>query len=58
MKFFMFFFILILIYSCTPQEVNTIKYKYRTKEIVEKECKIEIDRKKFSKRDNVTSKNL
>ena len=58
MKFFYSIFFLIFIISCTPKEINTIKYKFRTKEIVEKECKIEIERKKLSKRDNTTSKNF
>ena len=58
MKFFYSIFFLIFIISCTPKEINTIKYKLRTKEIVEKECKIEIERKKLSKRDDTTSKNF
>ena len=45
MKFLMFIFLLTFIYGCSPKEVNTIKYKYRTKEMVEKQCKIEIERK-------------
>ncbi len=58
MKLFMFIFLLTFIYGCSPKEVNTIKYKYRTKEMVEKQCKIEIERKKLTRRDDVTSKNF
>ena len=54
----MFIFLLTFIYGCSPKEVNTIKYKYRTKEMVEKHCKIEIERKKLTRRDDVTSKNF
>ena len=58
MKLLIFILLLTFIYGCSPKEVNTIKYKYRTKETVEKQCKIEIERKKLARRDDVTSKNF
>ena len=58
MKLLMFIYLLTFIYGCTPKELNTIKYKYRSKDMVEKQCKIEIERKKLSRRDDVTSKNF
>ena len=58
MKLLIFILLLTFIYGCSPKEVNTIKYKYRTKEMVDKQCKIEIERKKLARRDDVTSKNF
>ena len=58
MKFFSLIFFFIFIFGCTSKETNIIKYKFRTKEVVEKQCKIEIERKKISKREDTTSKNF
>ena len=51
-------FYFVIIFSCTPKEVNTIKYKYRTEEVVNKDCKIAKEQKKLSRRNDVTSKNF
>ena len=39
MKFFTYILFFIFIYGCAVQEVNTIKYKFRTEDIVKKECR-------------------
>ena len=58
MKFFIYISLFIFIYSCAAQEVNTIKYKFRTEDIVKKECRIAVEQKKLSRRNDVTSKNF
>ncbi len=58
MKFFTYILLFIFIYGCAAQEVNNIKYKFRTKDIVKKDCKKAIEQKKFSMRDDITSKNF
>ena len=58
MKFFTYVLFLIFIHGCVAQEVNTIKYKFRTEDVVKKECRIAIEQKKLSRRNNVTSKNF
>ena len=58
MRFFTCVLFFIFIYGCTAQEVNTIKYKFRTKDVVKKECRIAVEQKKLSRRNDVTSKNL
>ena len=58
MKFLTFIFFFAIIFSCTPKEVNTIKFKFRTEEVVNKDCKIAKEQKKLSRRNDVTSKNF
>ncbi len=58
MKFLTIIFFSAIIISCTPKEVNTIKFKYRTEEVVNKDCKIAKEQKKLSRRNDVTSKNF
>ena len=58
MKFFTYILFSIFIYSCSAQEVNTIKYKFRTEDVVKKECRIAVEQKKLSRRNDVTSKNF
>ena len=58
MKFLTIIFFSAIIFSCTPKEVNTIKFKYRTEEVVKKDCKIAKEQKKLSRRNDVTSKNF
>ena len=58
MKFLIFIFFSATIFSCTPKEVNTIKFKFRTEEVVNKDCKIAKEQKKLSRRNDVTSKNF
>ena len=58
MKFLTIIFFSAIIFSCTPKEVNTIKFKFRTEEVVNKDCKIAKEQKKLSRRNDVTSKNF
>ena len=58
MKFFTYILFFIFIYGCAAQEVNTIKYKFRTEDVVKKECRIAVEQKKLSRRNDVTSKNF
>ena len=58
MKFLTIIFFFVIIFSCTPKEVNTIKFKFRTEEVVNKDCKIAKEQKKLSRRNDVTSKNF
>ena len=58
MKFLTIIFFSAIIFSCTPKDVNTIKFKYRTEEVVNKDCKIAKEQKKLSRRNDVTSKNF
>ena len=58
MKFLTFILFFVIIISCTPKEVNTIQFKYRTEEVVNKDCKIAKEQKKLSRRNDVTSKNF
>ena len=58
MKFLTIIFFSAIIFSCTPKDVNTIKFKYRTEEVVKKDCKIAKEQKKLSRRNDVTSKNF
>tara|TARA_Y200000002_G_scaffold297329_1_gene251960 strand:- start:254 stop:496 length:243 start_codon:yes stop_codon:yes gene_type:complete len=46
------------IYGCAEQEANTIKYKFRTEEVVKKDCRIAIEQKNSSVRNDVNSKNF
>ena len=58
MKFFTYVLFFIFIYGCAAQEANTIKYKFRSEDIVKKECRIAVEQKKLSRRNDVTSKNF
>ena len=58
MKFFTCILFFIFIYGCAAQEANTIKYKYRSEDVVKKECTIAVEQKKLSRRNDVTSKNF
>ena len=58
MKFVTFILFFVIIFGCTPKEVNTIKFKFRTEEVVNKDCKIAKEQKKISRRNDVTSKIL
>jgi hypothetical protein len=58
MKFLTIIFFSAIIFSCTPKEVNTIKFKFRTEEVVNRDCKIAKEQKKLSRRNDVTSKNF
>ena len=58
MKFFTCILFFIFIYGCVAQEVNTIKYKFRSEDVVKKECRIAVEQKKLSRRNDVTSKNF
>ena len=58
MKFFTCVFFFIFIYGCAAQEANTIKYKFRSEDVVKKECRIAVEQKKLSRRNDVTSKNF
>ena len=58
MKFYTYILIFTLIYGCANQELNKIKYKFRSEEVVKKECNIAIDQKKFIRRTDVNSTNF
>ena len=58
MKFFIYILFFIFIYACAAQETNTIKYKFRSEDVVKKECRIAIEQKKLSRRNDVNSKNF
>ena len=58
MKFFSYILFFIFIYGCAAQEVNTIKYKFRSEDVVKKECRIAVEQKKLSRRNDVNSKNF
>ena len=58
MKFVTYILFFVIIFGCTPKEVNTIKFKFRTEEVVNKDCKIAKEQKKLSRRNDVTSKNF
>ena len=58
MKFVAFILFSVIIFGCTPKEVNTIKFKYRTEEVVNKDCKIAKEQKKFIRRTDTNSKNF
>ena len=58
MKFLTFILFFLTLFGCTPKEVNTIKFKFRTEEVVNRDCKIAKEQKKLSRRNDVTSKNF
>ena len=58
MKFFTCILFFIFIYGCAAQEVNTIKYKFRSEDVVKKECRIAVEQKNSSVRNDVNSKNF
>ena len=58
MKFFSYILFYIIIYGCAAQQVNTIKYKFRSEDVVKKECRIADEQKKLSRRNDVNSKNF
>ena len=58
MKFFNYILFFIFIYACAVQETNTIKYKFRSEDVVKKECRIAVEQKKLSRRNDVNSKNF
>ena len=58
MKFFTSVLFFIFICGCAAQEANTIKYKFRSEDVIKKECIIAVEQKKLSRRNDVTSKNF
>ena len=58
MKLVTFILLSVIILGCAPKETNTIKFKFRTEDDVNKDCKIAKEQKKLSRRNDVTSKNF